>query len=219
MQVVERLDRQQKELNFLKDYPSLPPLGSAKVEISMTEKPTEKPLICSAAITNVEWLPTNGPTSPEKPQQILRGSQQVRLAGPIPKERLGPKTRPDVGSPKIPQQPILIAKRGCQVVHKTPNCYHVDALHSLAVDMLPVVKLCYYDESVDCNESTPPTLLSNKPCSATQLLDYTISTRWRSTCPTVDPVSIVFKDNFNSQFETKKRLLLFVFQSWFWFKN
>ncbi len=90
-----------------------------------------------------------GPQSQRGWQQILRGSQQVRSAGPIPKERLEPKTRPEVGSSKIPQRPILIAKRGRPVVHKTHSCYHVNVLHSLPVDMLPDVKLCDYDKTVD----------------------------------------------------------------------
>ncbi len=41
---------------------------------------------------------------------------------------------------------------------------------------------------------SPLTLYSSKPCMIIELLDYTIPTRWHPTCPTIDPVSIVFKD-------------------------
>ncbi len=65
MQVVQRLNRQQEELNFLKDYPSLPQ-DRQRWRSPPTEKSTKKLLRCiSQPSTNVERWSIDGPIKAE----------------------------------------------------------------------------------------------------------------------------------------------------------
>ncbi len=155
---------------------------------------------------------------PERLKQIQSRAQQIWPQRPITIERSRPLSRSETGSLQTPQRLLLKAKRGRTVVYNTHNCSKIEVLHSLPVNMLPDVKLCYLDELVDCYKPHIDTALSNKPCSAKQLIDHTIPTRWRSNLPTIDSVSNVFKNQILVPNSNKKWLLLFVFRSWFQFE-